>query len=264
MDAPSDGELLAIQAEVAVDGRGRLAGVYGVTVVCAGDHCRALIGAKVPDDLVAALTAALHGGGRSGRVGPPPGLDECQRLLEAGGRSLRDNAGLVYVITEEARFASSARIERSDAPSGETLRDRNPGNWHAVEWDELLDGRLGPWAIAVEDEQVVSICHTARRMTARAAECGVWTRPGFRGRGHAAAVTSVWAEVLRPSGRHLFYSCDADNLSSQAVTRRLGLRPVGSTWSLAAPGDGEDEGLHPLSALRRRPQGDAERAAIDE
>ncbi len=250
----SDIELLEIMAQAGLDGRGRIAEMYGLMVARSGDERRAWIGAEVPDDLVADLTAALDAAGPASFPGePPPGMDECRRLLDARGRSLRSGAALVFVVPEQARFASAVRIARSDSSTGETLRDRNPGNWHPVEWDELLDGCLGPWAIAIAGERVVSICHTARPMTARAAECGVWTLPGSRGRGHAAAVTAAWAEVVRPSGRHLFYCCNTDNLSSQAVTRRLGLRPVGSTWSVFAPGDGEDERLHPMSSLRRRP-----------
>jgi hypothetical protein len=34
-------------------------------------------------------------------------------------------------------------------------------------------------------------------------------------------------------GRVLFYSTDAQNLSSQRVAARLGLRPIGWTWNLA-------------------------------
>jgi RimJ/RimL family protein N-acetyltransferase len=135
--------------------------------------------------------------------------------------------------------------------AGDVLRNANPGNWHPVEWDELLDGRLGPWTMALEGELVVSICHTPRPLTTRAAECGVWTHPAFRGRGYAAAVTSEWAAIMRPSGRYLFYSTDAENLSSQRVARRLNLRRLGWSWHLWLPRDDEDDRLHPLSTLRK-------------
>jgi RimJ/RimL family protein N-acetyltransferase len=252
LDASHEVELLAIQAEASLDGSGRVTGLYGITIACAGERRIAWIGAQVPDDLAAELRAVLAEKGPSRRVdAPPPELKECRRLLAAGGRSVVGRAGLVFMIPGDTRFRSAAHIERSDAPPGEVVRNGNPGNWHPVEWEELLEGRLGPWTIALEGELVVSICHTPRRMTARGAECGVWTRPGFRGRGYAAAVASEWAEMMRPSGRHLFYACDADNLSSQQVARRLNLRPVGRTWDLALARDGDDSALHPLSALRR-------------
>jgi RimJ/RimL family protein N-acetyltransferase len=142
-------------------------------------------------------------------------------------------------------------VVRSDEPAAPALRDANPGNWHPIEWTELLDGALGPWAIATERDLVVSICHTPGPMTPRGAECGVWTRPGFRGRGHAATVTSAWADVMRPSGRHLFYCTGAANRSSQRVAERLALRCIGWIWRLEAPRARDDADLHPLSALRR-------------
>jgi RimJ/RimL family protein N-acetyltransferase len=165
--------------------------------------------------------------------------------LPAPGDSLAFAAGPSFLIEEDTRFDAAVHLERSDTSRVARWRDANPGNWHPVEWNELLDGCLGPWTFAIEDERVVSICHTPRPLSARAAECGVWTDPAFRGRGYAAAVTSAWAALLRPSGRYLFYSTDAENLSSQRVARRLRLRPLGWTWRLtrARPRGG----LHPLS-----------------
>jgi RimJ/RimL family protein N-acetyltransferase len=157
---------------------------------------------------------------------------------------------LRFVIDEQVGFESPVHIERSDAHGGDRLRGANPGGWEPVEWDELLDGRLGPWAMAREGERVVSICHTPLAMTPSSAECGVWTDPAFRGRGYAAAVTAAWATLLRPTGRALFYSCDETNASSRRVAERLGLRSLGRVWR----DDGDDDGgkLHPLCTLRRR------------
>jgi RimJ/RimL family protein N-acetyltransferase len=150
----------------------------------------------------------------------------------------------VYLADQPVRCSSDLKI--LTAPM-EALQQSNPGNWEAVEWDELLAGKLGPWAIAVDGERVASICHTPRPMTARATECGVWSHPEFRGRGHAAAVTAAWVELVRPSGRHLFYSTDENNRSSQRVAERLGLRLLG--WMGRAPSDAHGH-IHPLSSLR--------------
>ena len=87
--------------------------------------------------------------------------------------------------------------------------------------------------MALEGRRVVSVCHTPRPLTESGAEAGVWTDPAFRGRGLASAVTAAWAGVLAPTGRHLFYSTSADNRSSQAVARRLGLRRLGALWTVA-------------------------------
>lgn len=206
----------------------------------------------MPDDLATELTS------RFGRATPsvdptepPPALELSRRILESGGHTLRRTAGPSYLIAEDAQLRSKVHIERSDAASGDRLRNANPGGWEPVEWDELLDGRLGPWTMAIEGERVVSICHTPRPLTPRAAECGVGTHPDFRGRGYAAAVTSEWAALMRPSGRYLFYSTDAENLSSQRVARRLNLRLLGWSWHLGRARDHADDRVHPSSSLAR-------------
>lgn len=157
---------------------------------------------------------------------------------------------LSFVIDEHVRFASPVRIARSDSCRDDRLRAANPGGWEPGEWDELLDGRLGPWAFALEGECVVAICHTPLPMTATSAECGVWTDPAFRGRGYAAATTAAWAALLRPTGRELVYRCDETNASSRRVAERLGLRLVARTWELERA-DGDGSNLHPLCSLRR-------------
>jgi RimJ/RimL family protein N-acetyltransferase len=245
-------ELMTIQAEGSFDRHGRIVGLYGLTMVCT-DHAQALwLGADVPaataDELVAAFDRAPRA--REAHE-PPPVLDLCRRILDADARALPRSAGPSYLIEEGSASEPAVHIERSDTSSGAALRSANPGNWQPVEWEELLDGRLGPWAIAVEGDRAVSICHTPRPLTTRAAECGVWTDPAFRGRGYAAALTSAWAAIVRPSGRYLFYSTEADNLSSQRVVERLGLRPLGWTWRLGRARGGADGGaVHPLSSLR--------------
>jgi predicted GNAT family acetyltransferase len=115
-----------------------------------------------------------------------------------------------------------------DLPS---LEAANPGNWPPDEWQDLLAGRLGAWVMALVDGRVASICHTPR-LNARAAEAGTWTRTDFRGRGLAAACTAEWAQLLRPSGRLLFYSTSRSNRSSQRVAARLGLHQLGCLWQL--------------------------------
>jgi RimJ/RimL family protein N-acetyltransferase len=244
----SDLELLALQAEIAMDGRSRLADVCGVTIAAARDGNALFAGSDVPEGLVHALEAAVE---RSPHASAPdiepPALAACRAILEPACGPLARAAGPSYLIEPSVRAETVAEIMRSDADSAERLRRLNPGNWEEDEWDELLDGVLGPWAMAVVDGRAVSICHTPRPMMAQAAECGVWTHPDYRRRGYAAAVTATWAEVLRPSGRFLFYSTDAENRSSQRVAARLGLRPLGWTWSLNRAELGERSNRHPLS-----------------
>jgi RimJ/RimL family protein N-acetyltransferase len=158
--------------------------------------------------------------------------------------------GPTFLIEGSYWATESMRILRSDASDSKELHPLNPGNWEPDEWEQLLDGVLGPWAMAVAGGVVVSLCHTPAPMTARAAECGVWTHPDYRGQGYAAAVTAAWADILRPTARYLFYSTDAENESSRRVAERLHLRLIGWTWRLTARRQAGQGRRHPLSRPR--------------
>ncbi|HEV7559813.1 MAG TPA: GNAT family protein [Kofleriaceae bacterium] len=245
-------ELLQIQLEGWVDARGRLRDRYGVRIAVvpgSTDEGPILwIGDGVPDALADELAAAVKAAPPS--IGPmelplsiqppPAAIDACRQLLGEVELSM----GPSYVIPDDVQLDSTVEIVCSDGAI-DRLRAANPGNWDPVEWDELLDGRLGPWAIAIVDGAAISICHTPVPMTAHAAECGVWTDRRSRGRGYAAATAAAWVPLVRAPGRHVFYMTDADNRSSQCVAARLGAREIGWTWKLhrerpAAPN------LHPL------------------
>jgi GNAT superfamily N-acetyltransferase len=253
--ASTDLELLTIQAERALDPAGRLAGQYGIAIACAPAEQALWIGAEVPDDVATELAAAFAAAGPArDPAQPPPALARCRRILEAACPAalgpVEQHAGPSFVFPGSVPSTTGVRIERCDHPHPAALRGANPGNWLPVEWDELLDGCLGPWTMVLDGDRAVSICHTPSPVTPRGAECGVWTQPGHRGRGYAAATAAAWAEILRPTGRSLFYSTDADNRSSQRVAERLHLRPIGWTWRLRTA-EPDASPVHPLSALRR-------------
>ena len=173
------------------------------------------------------------------------------RLLATGDRPQLSGAqdlAVVYLIESPPPIVIDAAIVRSDRRIARWLHDANPGNWHPVEWAELLDGRLGPWTMVVADRRVLSICHTPLPLTDRSGEAGVWTAEDARGRGYAAAVTAEWVALLRPSRRHLFYVHDVANRSSQRVAERLQARHLGWAWCRDVPPRGSD--VHPLSSLR--------------
>ena len=254
---PSDLDLFALQAEMSMDDRQRLARLCGLTIAVAGDGQRLFPGSEVPDGLVAALVEAVSAAPRAPSPDvEPPSLSACRAILEPDYGPLTVQASPCYVFpvdlapAPETYTGTPLRVVRSDARPIRKLRSLTPGNWEYDEWDDLLDGTLGPWAMALADERVVSICHTPLPMTDRAAECGVWTHPEYRGRRFASAVTATWADVLRPSSRHLFYATDATNYASQRVAARLGLRPIGWTWNLAQVRSGEHDSRHPLSRRR--------------
>jgi RimJ/RimL family protein N-acetyltransferase len=240
--AVRDVELLAIENDVvgSFDERGRLVDSYSFGLAVAGDGYLVVVGSDVPDAVATELEAAARDSPPAfDPTSPPVVLDRCRELLERSGGPVRQSGpNPSYLIPPDTRFTSDAEIVRSDDGNADDLRrlrDANPqpSGWSAREWDELLDGTLGPWAMATVDGQVVSICHTPRHLTEHGAECGVWTHPDFRGQRHAPAVTAAWASVLASSGRYLFYSTEADNRSSQRVAARLGLRLIGWSWNLA-------------------------------
>lgn len=245
-------ELLRIQAGASLDARGRIVGCYGVTIASSADGQALWIGAGVADDAATELAAEFDRAPRpSSPSEPPPALAVCERILGRVDGELTRTSGPSYVIPDDTEFAVDTTIARSDEADTEALRDANPGNWHPIEWSELLDDKLGPWTMITDGGRAISICHTPGPLTERASECGVWTDPRFRGRGYAAATVAAWVPLVRAPGRHLFYSTDTDNLSSQRVAHRLNLFEVGWTWRLHRPRGGESEKLHPLCSLRK-------------
>jgi len=248
---PSELELLRLQYEATFDERGRIRDFFGIKIASHDGRQTMWIGADVPEALARELATAFDRCPAATRTEEaPPALDACRSLLATDGAALPLAGNMNYVVPDEliALPRIEARIVRSDARDMASLRSANPGNWLPLEWDDLLDGRLGPWVMAIDGERVASLCHTPGAPSARASECGVWTHPDFRGRGYAATVTAEWIALVRPSFEYLFYSTRMDNRSSQQVARRLGLRPIGWTWRLGHAANEPD--VHPLSALR--------------
>ena len=240
----TDVELLRVELQTlwVSDDRGRLVSARErngdpapdlVLAVAADGQCLGL-GAQVPDVLARELekavsdTAALDDAAEK-----PPALARCMELLQDAVGPVELSSGPSYLVPPGTTFQSSAAITPSDSPHALLFRGRAPAaaNWSANGWQTLLDGGLGPWALATIEDSIVSICHCAR-LSETGAEAGVWTDPEFRGQGHAAAVVAAWASLLAPSGRHIFYSTSATNVASQRVAARLRLRRIGWIWEI--------------------------------
>jgi RimJ/RimL family protein N-acetyltransferase len=102
---------------------------------------------------------------------------------------------------------------------------------HLRGWTEDEIPERAPILGIVVDGHAVSVCFCARRSQI-AAEAGVETAVGYRGRGFAPRVTSAWARLIRDSGRLPLYSTSWSNTASLAVARKLGLSACANDWNL--------------------------------
>jgi hypothetical protein len=239
-------ELLTVEIDTiwARDERGRLVpreladGPAPYLVIATADDAETIaLGQDVPDEVASRIQQVVTGSwARDDWASEPEGLARCRELLEAAVGPVRSASGPSYLVPSGLSFAFSTTILRSDRhrPS---VRPPNPveAGWEEEEWLQLLDGVFGPWAMALEEGDVVSVCHCAR-LTDLAAEAGVRTDPRYRGRGFAAAVTAAWGAQVNAGGRHAFYSTSAANISSQRVAGRLDLPLIGWLWSLLPAG----------------------------
>jgi len=96
---------------------------------------------------------------------------------------------------------------------------------------EIQAGRAPVMAV-VDGGHPVSVCFSARRSHV-AAEAGLETAIGFRGRGFAPRVSAAWALAVRASGQTPLYSTDWTNTASLAVARKLRLETYAVDWSLS-------------------------------
>jgi hypothetical protein len=89
----------------------------------------------------------------------------------------------------------------------------------------------GPCFMVTENNMAVSVCFSARK-TDKAAEAGVETLKGYRGKGYAMRVTSSWAQAISQSKRIPLYSTSWDNNSSLSIAKRLHLQLYGTDISI--------------------------------
>ncbi len=243
----TDRELLGIEIETLweSDSRGQLVRARDdrasvapfVVLATAADGWLGAVSASLDEHLAQAIVEAMTRTPMPARPAlPPQAVIDLSELLTASGVAAEFHSGPSFLVPRETNFAPTGRIVTSaDSASERPLLFAPPeANWPAGEWNSLLAGEIGPWAMALDGENVVAICHSSR-LIAEAAEAGAWTHPEQRGRGHAAAVTAAWASLVRASGRLPFYSTSAGNLSSRRVAERLNLHPLGWLWSYRPP-----------------------------
>ncbi len=88
-----------------------------------------------------------------------------------------------------------------------------------------------PCFMVTENNMAVSVCFSARK-TDKAAEAGVETLEGYRGKGYAMRVSLSWAQAISQSQRIPLYSTSWDNYSSLSIAKRLHLQLYGTDISI--------------------------------
>jgi len=178
----------------------------------------------VPEDVVAELAAAVAAEA-VGQVAlaPPNTPTPYESILGRVAPIERIGSGPAYVCPPQLPLDERAvRITRRNA---DLLRERLPAWLGDVETSQ-------PIFALVVDGNAVSLCASVR-ITSVAHEAGVDTALAFRGRGYAPAVVSAWAKAVRETGAEPLYSTSWQNVASQAVARKLGLRLFGMDLHIA-------------------------------
>jgi hypothetical protein len=153
----------------------------------------------------------------------PPAIDAYRTALEESAPIQREYRGPAF------RFPDPLPDLAGDAivvtPARFDLLGEHFG-WAIEEWDDIQ-----PVTVTIEDGVAVSICHSPA-LSDRAAEAGVFTAEVARGRGHATAVVSLWARLVRDTGRLPMYSTSWDNPASRRVAAKLGVQLYGEDFHL--------------------------------
>jgi RimJ/RimL family protein N-acetyltransferase len=179
--------------------------------------CAWAVNVDVPSDLTRELVALARTESPARAITDPPHHADAYVALLGG----RIDSGPVFTFPP-------ALVDTGDVVpiTAFSQLERHLRGWTA---DEIPE-RAPILGIAV-DGHAVSVCFCARRSPI-AAEAGVETAVGYRGRGFAPRVTAAWARLIRHSGRLPLYSTSWGNTASLAVARKLGLSACASDWNL--------------------------------
>ena len=170
------------------------------------------------------------------RNGRPKHFDRYVDLLSWDAAVVRQSLGLIYEMPHCLQYEHRVRLISDDSREGRRFHTHlsahgMPNELAALGFRNISD-LWPPWCVALVDGEVASVAFAARIAEA-GAELGVATIKAFRGHGYAAAAVAGWSRSPTLQSRVLFYSTDQTNVSSQRVTRRLGLRFLGPNFRLS-------------------------------
>ena len=153
----------------------------------------------------------------------PPAIEGYRAALEEFAPVEREYRGPAFRFPDPLPDLAGAAIVVT-AARFDLLREHF--GWAIEEWDDIQ-----PVTVTVEDGVAVSICHSPA-LSDRAAEAGVFTAEVARGRGHAVAVVSLWARLVRDTGRLPMYSTTWENAASRRVAAKLDVELYGEDFHL--------------------------------
>jgi hypothetical protein len=156
---------------------------------------------------------------------PPRHFETYKRLLTPHAPAGKAEAGPAYYFAQNAGAPRSGTFVDVTEKNADVLR----GSFEEFV-EELAEWQ--PFVALLEGGRAVSVCRSVR-ITREAHEAGVETLPVFRGKGYAPQVTARWAMRVRALGAIAMYSTSWENLSSQAVARKLRLDCYGADFHLA-------------------------------
>lgn len=190
------------------------------------------IGAGVPDDVAGELEARAAEEPPFVHPALPRHLDRYLSVLASDAEVEAQVFGLIYELPHQLPRVAGVDLVDGESAEGQALLrslrdDGMPRGLHEAGFLTPADF-WPPWCAARVDGEIASIAFAAR-LSEVGAELGVTTAEAFRGHGMAAAATAGSSRLASLRSRTLFYSTTRDNVSSQRVTARLGLRLRGAS-----------------------------------
>lgn len=189
----------------------------------------------VPDDVYKELESLAASEPAFTHPATPRHLDRYLSMFNSDGPVAYD-FGLIYELPHALSYGSDARLIDSDSAEGRDLMlswaaEGVPNGLFELGFRYVADF-WEPWSVATVGGVIASVAFAAR-LSNVGAELGLVTAKAFRGQGLGAAATAGWSRHPALQSRTLFYSTDRDNISSQHVAARLGLRLRGASLRIS-------------------------------
>jgi len=156
---------------------------------------------------------------------PPRITTQIRAALQTHAPIIREERGPAYRIPAGVSALKDVVMITKD--NGHLLYDGFP--WLLLRIQDDID--VGPLVAVVVQGTAVSTCFCAR-LSPSAAEAGVSTLEGMRGKGYATAAVAAWTAATEERGLLPLYSTSWENPASLRVAHKLGMARYGEDWSI--------------------------------